>query len=497
MGKKSPKAPAPPDPNVTAAAQTNSNIATAITNAELNRINQVTPYGNLTYYQNTTPRTFADRVLPTQKLDPTSFGVDAATWEKAGREAGFQDQYGGGAFDKAIASDPLLKQKFLNILGGQGAKLPDGSLGENRIDWTSQTTLNPADQKLLDTQRTADQSLADIGVAQLGRLNGNLSQPLDFSGLPNLVTGLNTSGLTNMRRFDVSDLAPLLGANDLQGERQRVEDAVYDRYASRLNPQYEKEQRNLETQLANMGITRGSEAFRNAMDDFARRKTDDYDTARRSAVTSGGDELSRLFGISLQGRQQGVGERAQASQIDTTQRQQGVAEQVQNAALAANARERMIQEQLLKRNQPLNEITALLGAGQIQPPQFSQVPQVQMPGVDYGSLVNTNYQGQLNNYNQQLASRNATQGSIFGLAGTALGAGLMPGGWLLSDRRAKTGVKRVGTLDNGIPVYAYRYKGEKVTQIGVMAQDVEKVKPHAVHQIGKFKHVNYSMAVEA
>lgn len=44
-----PSVPAPPDPNVTAQAQTQSNIQTANNNATLNRVNQYTPYGNLTY----------------------------------------------------------------------------------------------------------------------------------------------------------------------------------------------------------------------------------------------------------------------------------------------------------------------------------------------------------------------------------------------------------------------------------------------------------------
>lgn len=50
MGKKS-KAPKPPDPYQTAAAQTEQNVSTAIANATLNNVNQVTPYGSLTYNQ--------------------------------------------------------------------------------------------------------------------------------------------------------------------------------------------------------------------------------------------------------------------------------------------------------------------------------------------------------------------------------------------------------------------------------------------------------------
>ena len=49
MGKKTPKAPAAPDPYATAAAQTASDKETAWYNAQLANMDQVTPYGNLTY----------------------------------------------------------------------------------------------------------------------------------------------------------------------------------------------------------------------------------------------------------------------------------------------------------------------------------------------------------------------------------------------------------------------------------------------------------------
>lgn len=44
-----PKAPKPPDPVATANAQTQSNIQTGTNNSYLNNVNQVTPYGNVSY----------------------------------------------------------------------------------------------------------------------------------------------------------------------------------------------------------------------------------------------------------------------------------------------------------------------------------------------------------------------------------------------------------------------------------------------------------------
>src|SRR5215470_2500215 len=49
MGKKSSQAPKSPDPKQTAAAQTSANIGTALAEGIMNRVNQVTPDGALTY----------------------------------------------------------------------------------------------------------------------------------------------------------------------------------------------------------------------------------------------------------------------------------------------------------------------------------------------------------------------------------------------------------------------------------------------------------------
>lgn len=52
----------------------------------------------------------------------------------------------------------------------------------------------------------------------------------------------------------------------------------------------------------------------------------------------------------------------------------------------------------------------------------------------------------------------------------------------LSDRRLKTDIVRVGTLDSGLPVYSYRFKGSTLPQMGVMADEVRRVDPGAVHR---------------
>jgi hypothetical protein len=65
-----------------------------------------------------------------------------------------------------------------------------------------------------------------------------------------------------------------------------------------------------------------------------------------------------------------------------------------------------------------------------------------------------------------------------------------------SDRRLKADVTRVGTLFDGTPVYRFRYIGQRAFQLGLMAQDVEKDSPEAVHEINGFKAVDYKAATE-
>lgn len=66
----------------------------------------------------------------------------------------------------------------------------------------------------------------------------------------------------------------------------------------------------------------------------------------------------------------------------------------------------------------------------------------------------------------------------------------------ISDRRAKEDIDQVGTLFDGTPVYRYRYIGQPAFQIGLMAQDIEKVTPEAVGMIGEFKAVDYKLATD-
>jgi hypothetical protein len=87
---------------------------------------------------------------------------------------------------------------------------------------------------------------------------------------------------------------------------------------------------------------------------------------------------------------------------------------------------------------------------------------------------------------------------------TALGAGLGLYSLMPSDRNLKNDIEPVGILFNGLTAYKYRYRGDASdrTHIGVMAQDVEKVNPSAVVDVGlwrggpSMKFVDYDKATQ-
>lgn len=151
--------------------------------------------------------------------------------------------------------------------------------------------------------------------------------------------------------------------------------------------------------------------------------------------------------------------------------------------LALNGRQQALSELLTARNQPINEVTGLLSGTQIG----GQAPQSGVAPTDYAGLVGQKY-----------AADQQAYGNMWGGVGNLLGAGL--GGWAqggfmmpkLSDERTKTDISKVGKTDEGLPIYTYRYKGSPMMEMGVMAQEVAKKKPGAVHSRGGLMAVDYS-----
>lgn len=541
MGKSSPK---PPDPKETSAASTSTNVGTAIANAMMGNVNQVTPDGSLTTQQTGTFK--------------------------------WNDPYTGKTYD-----------------------IPT---------FTSTQTLSDQGQKIHDANNQAQLNLANLATSQSSRLQGLLGTPFSLDGAPtggdasalkgpqytqygsapSLMTSFGDAGnITNsiagagpiQSTFgdagainkdyrttidNAGDITKTYGANDFSADRTKVEEALM----ARMQPYLDKDRESLETSLANRGVRLGSSGYGSAKDDFGRQVND----ARLANIVAAGQEQSRMVGMdrdratfqnAAQGQQysqnandaafanQGIqlGNAAQQQQYgqlmgraqfsndaqaqqygqnannaafansaqaqrygqllgraqfgnDATQQNfannfqvtganNSLADQSFNADIAKmNAqnqqRQQYLSEQYALRNQPINEISALMSGSQVTQPNFVNTNMPSIPTTDVGGLINQNYQNQLAAYQQKQAG----WGGLLGGVGSILGA--LP----LSDERVKEDIKPAGRL-MGHNIYEFRYKpgvddGRK--HVGVMAQEVEKTRPDAVAKgPDGLRRVNYGL----
>ena len=101
--------------------------------------------------------------------------------------------------------------------------------------------------------------------------------------------------------------------------------------------------------------------------------------------------------------------------------------QAQAAAAFQNAqRQAALQEQLALRNQPLNEIAALMGGSQIQMPQFQAYQGAEVAAAPIFGATQAAGNFAMQNYSNQVAANNAKlgmYGSLLGGLGTAAGGG--------------------------------------------------------------------------
>jgi hypothetical protein len=295
---------------------------------------------------------------------------------------------------------------------------PEGSLtyaitGEDTAGnptWTATQQYSPDQQQIY--QANTDLSKGLLGTAQqgLGKVDELMADPT----------------------IDESKLAQM----PIQG--QSVQDAIF----SRLTPQLDRQQNQLETQLANQGITRGSEAWNNAMTDQSQSRNDLMTQAALQGINTG-----------LTARQQGM------------------------------------QEQAYIQDRPLNVVNALRTGNQVQGPQFVSPPQQGFaPGADYSGAARDQYGASMDSYNANAAGNSSMMGGLFGIGSAALSSP-----WLMaSDRRLKRNIKRIGTHNTGIGIYTWNYIWG-APGVGVMADEVEAVIPEAVlTDANGFQMVDYS-----
>lgn len=317
LAKDSGSPPQAVDPYTQAAAQYGLSTGTALFNAGLNRTNSVNPIGSTSWsasYPNQAPGAPS---APTQP-EWTAHGPTTPPTSAPGSYGfGGTVPFGGGqnGFGGPIGAGYGYTPNTPTIPGGGG---PGSSPYGGAPQYTQTTSLAP-------------------------QFQSQLEKPIDTSGLAGLPGGPSTT-------------------QDLQS----TQDALYKSQQQYLAPEQALQSEQLKSQLANQGITPGSEAYNNEMDRLSREQEFSNSNARTQAITGAGQEQSRLFGLGTQG----------------------------------------LQNQLAIRNAPISEWAALNGTGGAN---------AQALTPDISGAFGQQYQGQLAGYNAGVASDNATTGAISSL----------------------------------------------------------------------------------
>ena len=220
---------------------------------------------------------------------------------------------------------------------------PAGSLTYDQTgtyDWTDPNS----GQVYQLPQYTATQSLSDAGQGIFDQSQG-------------AQMGLATAA---------NNLAGNIDSSPMNFDTGAVEGHLFDLASNRLDPMMERRRSQLETRLANQGLTPGSAAWQAEMGQFGQQQNDMYN---QLALTGRGQALNEMY---------------------------------------------------QQRSQPINEISALLSGSQVQQPNYQTNAPSQAATVDIGGLINANYGQQQQNYQQQMANRQSLMGGLFGL-----GAGLI------------------------------------------------------------------------
>lgn len=362
----------------------------------------------------------------------------------------------------------------------QAETVKDPTTGQDVTKWTQNTTVDPRLQGALDSQVDLTQQRSDLAGGMFDRAAGEYGQPMDWSkygsyaGTPqggNAQTGLNFGNLNNV--------------DNAGATRQRAEDAIYQSATSRLDPRFQQQQTDMETQLANQGISRNSAAYTRAMDDFGRNKNDAYAQAQQNAITGGGAEAQRDYGMDMGLRQQQANEALQQGNFGNAAQAQNYSQNMSGANYQNQLRQNQIQEDMQRRGFSLNEINSILSGQQVSMPQFGGFGQASnAQPTNYLGAAQLNYEGSANNYNAQ-------QGMMGNMMG---GLGGIIGGFNFSDRRVKTDIKRIGRHPRGFGVYRYRYIGETRPRVGFIAQEVRRFAPELVRSFNGVLAVNYLAA---
>ncbi len=357
--------------------------------------------------------------------------------------------YVGAAQQQAAASKELTNiQNFANRptintpFGSQSwqtSSQVDPATGQTVTSWTQNNTLAPELQQALGAQIGLQNDRSQLASDFMGRVEQEYSRPFDWQSLPKMA-GLDkdTKLLTQLGDY-APGLQTSLQTQDNPALPQfdsSYRDTVANSLMERMQPVHERQQQQLETQLANQGFTVGTEGYTRALADLQGRQA----AERYNALDTAGNEAQRLFNMGMGSRQQAFSEDLQGGQFGNQALGQAGALDMQrmgamNAALSQQQglnqnfadqqnrlRQQAIAEQMQRRGMSLNEMNALLSGQQVampQMPSFVSAQRSETPNILGATQMG--YDAALGAYNAQQAGAANMMGGLFSLGSAALG----------------------------------------------------------------------------
>jgi hypothetical protein len=264
----------------------------------------------------------------------------------------------------------------------------DPTTGQAVTQWNQNTTYDPTLMKGMQAQYGAQATGAEAAQGMAGNLGNVLGQ-------------VDTSGFTNWGGTPYQTTSTDWGGSG--NARQSAEDALYKSATSRLDPQWQQRQGDLETQLANQGITRNSDAYTRAMTDMSNQRNDAYTQAQNTAATGATQQAQALQGMDLSQQQQAYNQNLGISNFQDQQRGQqlGEAQGLQS--------------------QYLTNYLNLLGGSQANIPSFGDYTQgTASKAADITGAGQAQYGAAMDAQNAKNASAAGTTSAVAGVAGAAL-----------------------------------------------------------------------------
>ena len=351
--------------------------------------------------------------------------------------------------------------------------------------WVARTTLNPDAQKTFDAQQRMDQGLAGLGEQGIEQMQGIFQTPFSIEGQAPTYQG--ATGPMPGYQGPGGRMPGFQGPEGDMPQYGEHRQNVMDSMMSRVNTDIGRDKAFKNSQLIAQGIPVGSDAYNREMEQLDRKQTDARQQAEISAEQMAGmgyqsalagrgmesQEGMNNFLTAMQSRGMTADEAMAAYQSQMQGRTMANQEGMAGFTTGLDTRRQDIQEALLGRQTPINEMSAFRTGSQVNMPQFQPYGQQQFTGgPNYSQAATQQGAYDMAGYNAETAQQNTLASGMAGLGAAAIFA---------SDRRLKKNLKRLGTSLMGLPVYAFDYIWGGDRQVGVMAQDVIKVIPEAVH----------------